>query len=86
MQLQQIDRIGVQVGKTALHKGSEVLAIVTFGHMGREAPTGFGSDIELLAPLLAKLRQKSLASAITVNVGSVEEVDAEIQRAVQRSQ
>ena len=86
MQLQQVNGFGVQVGKTALDKGGEVLAVIAFGHVRREAATGFCSDVELLAPLFAKLRQEQLAAAIAVNVRSVEEIYAQAQRTVESSQ
>jgi len=84
VQLQEIDRLGLQVLQAALHKGGQVGAGKAGCHMGHQPAAGFGGDIERLAALLAQACQQALAAAIAIHIGGVEEVHPQVQRTVQR--
>jgi hypothetical protein len=47
-----------------------------------EAPAGFGSDNNILAPITFQLGQQALAASVAVNISRVKEVDAHIDRAI----
>src|SRR6266705_6661893 len=51
-----------------------------------ETAAGFGSDIERFAALGTQLGQQSFTAPVAVNIGRVEEIDAPIQRAMQRGE
>lgn len=79
MQLQQVERVCLQIPKTALNKRRDVLSIVTTGDMWIEATTGFCGDIERLRTFSTKLCQQTFAASITVNIRGVEEINAIVQ-------
>ena len=86
VQLQQIQRVGLEILQAALDEGGQVLAVEALGDERLQALAGLGRDVERVAALAAQARQQLFTVAVAVDVGGVEEVHAAIQRAVQRRQ
>ncbi len=47
---------------------------------------GFGGNVDFFRALAAELRQQALAAPITINVGGIEKVDAQVDGVAQGSQ
>ena len=62
MQLQQVERIGLQILQAAIDEGSKVFKVVTGGYVRIETATGFGRNDNLLAALAFELLQQTLAA------------------------
>src|SRR5512132_232253 len=86
MQLQQIDRIGREVLQAPIDPRGEVVAGVAGGRLRRQPPSRLRRHVDPLAwPLLAEPRDEALASPVTVDVRGVDEVDAGVDRRMQRA-
>ena len=86
MELHQVEAIGGQVAQAVFHETREVLSVVAFGGVRREAAPGLGGDHDFLFALALQLRDQPLAAAHAVDIGGVDEVDAAIDGLVQRGQ
>jgi hypothetical protein len=82
MELQQVEAVDLQVLQTALDELAEVVRVVARRVVRAQPAPGLGGDVERLAALFAQLCQQALATAVTVNVCSVEKIDAQVERAV----
>ena len=83
MQLQQVNRVGLQVLKAAFDKRREILTIVTVGGVRIEPATGLGGDVKLFLSLLFQLGQQPFAVAVAINIGRVKKVHAAVECGVQ---
>ena len=86
MQLQQIQRFDIQVLPAALHKGRQILAIVSLSHVGVKSPPGLGRHVDLLGALFQDTRYQTLAASIAVHISGVNEVDTLVDGSIQRIQ
>ena len=86
MQLQQVNRVGLQVLKAAFDKRREILTIVTVGSVRIEPATRLGGNVKFVLPLPAQFRQQPFAVAVTIDIRRVEEIHAAVERGVQRGE
>ena len=85
MQLQQIDRVRIQVLQAALNPRRKILAAVAFRYLLGQAASSLGGDVKLLLPFPAQFCHQPFAVAVAVNVCRVEEIHATVECGVQRS-
>ena len=83
MQLEQVDRLGLEVLQAALDEREQVLVGVAGRGVRREASSGFRGDHDRFPSLPLQPSDEALAVAVTVDVRRVDEVDAEIDGLVQ---
>jgi hypothetical protein len=83
VELDEIQRVGGEVREASLDEGGEVFAVVARSDMGVEAATGLRGNDDGLAAIASERGDEPLAPAIAIDVGRVEEVDAEIHGAVE---
>ena len=84
VQLEEVERLSLKETETAFDKGGQVPESIAGGDVGIEPPASLGSNEDLCGALTPELGQEALAAAITVDIGSIEEVDAKVDRAMQR--
>jgi hypothetical protein len=72
--------------KAALDEASEVRLVVAGGVMRVEPTPGFGGDVEGLAAFLPQPCNQAFAVAVPVHVCGVEEVDTQVEGAVERAE
>ena len=75
VELQQVDRLGVEILQAAIDERGEVLAVVAFGRVRVQPPPGFGGDANLLASGVAgvsatsrSLRPSPYTSAVSMKL------------------
>ena len=86
MQLQQVNRVGVQVPQAALNPRREVFAAVTFRCLLRQPASGLGGDVKFFLPFLFQLCQQPFAAAVAIDVRRVEEIHAAVERGMERGE
>ena len=80
VELEEFEAVGFEVFEGAVHEGGEILAVVAAGGVGVEAAAGLGGDVELgVGAVAAEAGEEAFGVAVAVNVGGVEEVDAEVE-------
>src|SRR5215212_32165 len=84
MELEEIQGFDAQVLQAPLDEGGEMLVIVALGGMRVETTSCLGGDEDLIPRSPPEQpADEPLAAAVAVNVGGVEEVDAEVYGPVQ---
>ena len=84
VELEQVQGFDAQVFQASLDEGGEVLVVVAFRGVGIEAASRLGRDEDLVVrSVLEEPADELLAAAVAVDVRGVEEVDAEVDSAVQ---
>ncbi len=84
MELHEIETVGFQVGEAALDEGGDVFAVVACGDVGIEAAACFGGhDDFFTGTFFFEAGDEAFRTAVAINVGGVEEVDAQIDGFVQ---
>jgi len=87
VQLHQVETISPQVFQTALDEGGQVLAVIAFSRVWVQATSGLGRDVDALAGAIANnLTDQPLAAPIAVDIRSIDEIDPQVDRAVQRGE
>ncbi len=69
-----------------MDESGEVLAVVTFGRLRRQAASGFRGDVKLFLPLLFEFGEQPFTTSIAINIGGVEKVHTAVERGVQRGE
>src|SRR5262249_30544863 len=82
VQLQQVERVGVEVAKASLDERGQMLAIVPFGHMRAQSPPGFRGHNDRLLPLAPEPGDEPLRVPVPVDVRRIEKVDAKVRGAM----
>ena len=86
MQLQQVNRVRVQVSQAALDERREVRMVVALRRLFRQPAPGLGGDVKRLLPLAAQFCQQPFTPPVAVNVRRVEEIHAAVQRGMERGE
>ena len=86
MELEEVERLGLQVVQAALYEVGQVLAVIATSCMGIEPPPRLGRDDQLLAPGLAYLSDQLLRVSITIDIGSIDEIHSKINSPVKGRQ
>src|SRR6185369_8413060 len=86
MQLQQVQRVRLQIPKAALNKSRKVLPVVTTGNVRIQAASRLSCDIKRIAAFIAQLRQQPFTAPITINVGGVKKIHAPVKSTMKRCQ
>jgi hypothetical protein len=85
VQLDEVERVGLQIFQAAVDPAVEVLLGVPLDGLRRQAFSGLGGDERpLAAALLERPGDQLLRAAVAVDVGGVDEGDAGVQSGVQR--
>jgi len=86
MELQHVQRVDLQVLQRLLDEAGDGLDRVALGDMGVELAAGFrrDNDVFLSTARFQHLGNEFLGTAHAVDIGGVEEVDAAVERRVQR--
>ena len=83
MDLHQVERRHLEVRQAALHVLRQVFAVVAFLDVRIRAAPDLGGYPKRIATLAPQASQESFAVPVAIDVRRVEEVDAQIQRAMQ---
>jgi hypothetical protein len=84
VELQQIQRVGLQIAEAALDPGGEIVAAVALDGLRRQPPAGLGRDVNRFArPFAAQPRDQPLAAPVAVDIGGVDEIDTRVDGGVQ---
>jgi hypothetical protein len=84
VELEQVDRVHLQVPQATINPPFEVLAAVALGRLRRQAAARFRRHVDRLALALAtEARHQPLAAPVAVDVGRVDEVGAGVDRGVE---
>jgi hypothetical protein len=83
VQLNQVERRNLEVPEAALDVLGQIVAVVALFDVRTRAAPDLGGYPERITALAAQASQESFAVAVAIDVRRVEEVDAEIQRAMQ---
>ena len=84
VELDQIERFGVQVRQAALDETGQVFGGIAVRDMRIEPPPGFRRHADCFGPLPEHLRDQALAVPVAVHVGGVDKVHAQVDCAVER--
>ena len=83
VKLDQVERRDLEILEAALHVPSQVYAVVAFPDMRTRAASDLGGHPERIASLAPQPGEQSFAVTVAIDVSGIEEIDAEVQRAVQ---
>jgi hypothetical protein len=83
--LHQIESITSQIFQASFNESGEIFPIVAFGHVRLQTTSGFGCHENFCFRLTQHLGDKSLAAAITINIGGVDKINPALDRGVQDS-
>ena len=85
MELEEIDRLDFEVREAAVDPCGQVVPAVSFTRLLRQAASGLGRDPNRVPrPLAPQLRDQPLAASVAVDVCRIDEVDAVVDRRMQR--
>src|SRR5690625_4567653 len=84
VKLQQVDGLTVEIPEASLDEWLQVRFRIGLGHVRVEPPTRLGGDADI-RKIAAQLSDKTFATAIAIDIGRVEEVDAQLRRALHRA-
>jgi len=81
VQLHEIERLNLQIFEAALDPGVEVFTGIALRDLLGQPPTRFGDDVEWIAgALFAQPGDQAFAVSVSIDIGGVDQVDAEIER------
>ena len=86
VQLQQVDAFDAEVAQAAVDEAGEIALVVSVRRVRRETSARFRCHNDLLGAFTHYFADEPFAVPIPVHVGGVDEVDAEINRAMERRQ
>jgi len=78
MELDQVECFGLEVDEAPFHERGKVVAVVSLGDVWIETATDLGCDVGWFSMLATKSCQKTLAAAVTITIGGIEEVDPQL--------
>src|SRR5439155_7124805 len=87
MELKQVERLTREVSQTVLHPRGQVLPTIALHSLALKSSASFGRDKDRIFIIRAdslQLCDQTLAAAVAVHVGCVDEIDATIDRFVKR--
>jgi len=84
--LKAVDGISFEILETAMDPGRKVFPVVGLGSLLGQPAASLGGDIKLVGALFLEAREEAFTAAVAIDVGSVEEIHAAIERGVQRSE
>ena len=84
MELDEVEPLDGEVREAPVHEGGEVPLVVAVRHVRVETATRLRGHEKRLRPLPPQPRDEPLGEAVTVDVGGVEEIDAVVERGVER--
>jgi len=83
VQLDEIERIGLEIAEAAVDEGGQILPAVPGGIVRVEATAGLGRDDRLFAARLQRTGDPLLGAPVTIDIGGVDEVDPAIERGIE---
>jgi hypothetical protein len=86
VKLHQVEAIRGQVAQAVFDEAREVPLVVSIRGVRREAAPRLGGDKDLRLAIALQLRNQPLAPSHAVDIGRVDEVDAAVDRRVQRGE
>jgi len=86
MQLQQVNRVSLQIPQAALDPRRQILAVVALRGLLCQPASRLGGDIKLFLSFLFEAREQSFAAAVAVDIGGVKKIHSAIERRVEGGQ
>ena len=86
MQLQQVNRLALQIAQTLFYPAGQILSRIAFDGLLRQPPARLGRHHDRFLPHFFELRNQPFAPPVSVHIRGINKIHAAVNRLVQGAQ